>query len=100
MSKSAERQFKEADAAIERAVTGFVSKINQMPGRWEAVAWDYIVRTTLLELCEQITKLIDDPSLATYLGPAALKLSNALADYRDSAPEEQLRWLDSWRSRE
>ena len=36
-----------------------------------------------LALCDGVTKLIGDPTLPT--SPAALKLSNALADYRDFA---------------
>jgi hypothetical protein len=40
----------------------------------------------LLKLCEELTKRIDAGPL---LGPAELKLSNALADYRDSRFEER-----------
>ena len=39
-----------------------------------------------------MTKLIDDPILVDMAGPAALKLSNALADYRDSLPSERY-WI-------
>jgi hypothetical protein len=39
----------------------------------------------LLELCEKLTKRLDAPDLASSLiGQAEIKLSNALADYRDS----------------
>ena len=38
MDKNTERQFQAADAAIENAVTAFMSKIDQMLGQWEAVA--------------------------------------------------------------
>jgi hypothetical protein len=56
-----DRQFREADAAIERAVATFISTIERIEGRSESVA-----------------------PTAILLGPAELKLSNALADYRDS----------------
>ena len=43
----------------------------------------YIVERALLELCDELTKLIDDPGIADSIGPATLELSNALASYRD-----------------
>jgi hypothetical protein len=89
MGKNTERQFQAADAAIESTVAAFMSKIEQMLGRWEAVAPTYIVEGTLLALCDGVTKLIDDPIRADIAGPATLKLSNALADYRDSLPTER-----------
>jgi hypothetical protein len=92
MDKNTGRQFQAADAAIESAVTACMSKIEQMIGRWEAVRSTYIVEGTLLALCDGMTKLIDDPILADMAGPAGLKLSNALADYRDSLPSERY-WM-------
>jgi hypothetical protein len=90
MSKSTERQFQEADAAVERTVKAFMGKVEQMRWRWEAVAPTYIIHHVLDELCEEVTKLIDDPALADHvLGPATIKLSNALADYRDSPLAER-----------
>ena len=78
-----DRQFLNADAAIERTVTTFFSAIDRMGGRWRDVAYSYILEGVVLKLCEELTKRIDaEPDLA--LGPATLKLSNALADYRDS----------------
>ena len=84
MANNTERQFQEADAAVDRAVTAFMSKIQGMSGKWEAVAPAYIVERVLLKLCTEMTKLIDDPDLAKSMGPATIKLSNDLADYRDS----------------
>jgi hypothetical protein len=43
----------------------------------------------LLKLCDEMTKLIDKPALANTTGPAMTKLSNALADYRDSQAVER-----------
>jgi len=63
-----------------------VTEIKQMAGRWEFVASSYIVERALLRLCDGMTKLIDDPALAE---PAAMKLSNALHDYRYSLPSER-----------
>jgi hypothetical protein len=46
-----------------------------------------------MSLCEEMAKLIDqssrDSSLVDIMGPATLKLSNALADYRDSSRAER-----------
>jgi hypothetical protein len=84
MDKETERQFQAADAAIESAVTACLSKIEQMFGQWDAVAGTYIVERALLALCDGMIKLTDDPILVDLVGPATLKLSNALADYRDS----------------
>ena len=91
MNKPTERKFEAADAHIERAVNAFTSKIEQILDRYcqQAVARSYIIEATLLALCDGMTKLIDDPSVAAVAGPAALKLSNALADYRDSLPTER-----------
>jgi hypothetical protein len=33
--------------------------------------------------------MIDQPSVADVAGPAMVKLSNALLDYRDAAPSER-----------
>jgi hypothetical protein len=72
-----ERQFQKADAAVERAVTAFMRKIEPMLGKWEAVPFTYIVERLLLALCTELSKLIDESKIA---GPATLKLSIALAD--------------------
>ena len=85
-----ERQFREADAAVAEAVAVFISEIESMSGRWEAVAPAYILESVLLTLCEELTKLIDDPDLANVMGEAMLKLSDALADYRGLRGEEDL----------
>ena len=63
-----ERQFREADAAVAEAVAVFISEIELMSGRWEAVAPAYILESVLLALCEEMTKLIDDPDLANSWG--------------------------------
>jgi hypothetical protein len=86
VANSTERQFQEADAAVERAVAAFMSKIEPLSAKWEAVARAYIVERVLLALCEGMTKLIDDPDVANNVGPATLKLSNDLADYCDAQP--------------
>jgi hypothetical protein len=76
--------FGKADAAVERAVDAFMARIESMFGKWEPVASTYIVERMLLILCHRMTKLLDDPCFAEHMGPATLKLSNAMADYRDS----------------
>ena len=55
-----------------------------MFGKWEPVYSTYIVERMLLILCYRMTKLLDNPNLAEHMGPATIKLSNAMADYRDS----------------
>ncbi len=76
------KQLREADAAVDKAVADFISKIETMSGRWDGVAPAYILESVLLALCEEMTRLIDDPDLANVMGEAMLKLSDALADYR------------------
>jgi hypothetical protein len=83
MTMDTDRQFQEADAAIKRTVADLVSRVEQLSSRWDAVAPSYIVQRALLELCTEMTKLIDDPLVADFAGPLTLKLSNAMADYRD-----------------
>jgi hypothetical protein len=85
---STDRQFEQADAAATRAVTTFVSAIDRMMGRWEDVAPQDILEHVLLLLCDELTKRIDRDCLSP-LDDATLKLSNALADYRDSRWEER-----------
>jgi hypothetical protein len=88
MDKRSERQFEAADAAVDQAVTAFIGKIESMLGKWEAVAPAYVIERLALTLCTQLSKLVDDPCYRNTAGPAALNLSNALADYRDS------RWVE------
>ena len=68
-----ERQLREADAAVDKAVADFISQIETMSGRWDAVAPAYILESVLLALCEEMTRLIDDPDLANVMGEAMLK---------------------------
>jgi hypothetical protein len=77
-----EKQVQEADAAITRAVSAFISEFESMWGRWEIVAPAYIIESTLLELCTELSVLSAD--IKTVGGPATVKLLNALAAYRDS----------------
>ena len=89
MSHNTDRQFQAADAAVAKAVDDFMNKIERVSGKWEAVASQYVIERLLLELCTELTKLIDDPIFRNHAGPATVKLSNALADYRDSRAEER-----------
>ena len=92
MDDSTKRQFQEADAAADKAVAAFIGQDRiDVRGNGDAVAPAYIVERVLLVLCDEMTKLIDDPDLANSMGPALLKLSNALADFRDSRWEERER---------
>jgi hypothetical protein len=86
MGDNTERQFREADAAIARAVAAFMIKIERMPGKWEAVSSQYIVERVARELCAEMSELIDESKTDV---PAMLKLSNALADFLDSRPEDR-----------
>jgi len=89
MDKNTDRQFQAARAAIEHTVSTCMSDIDKVKGRWEDVAPSYIVEAALLALCNGMIKLIDDPGLAGIAGPAAVKLSNALLDYRNSRWSER-----------
>jgi hypothetical protein len=83
-------QIEEADAAIEQAVTTFVSEFESMWGRWEDVAPAYIVESALLALCEDLCELSDEMKyLVRGGGPATAKLLDAMAAYRDSNVEER-----------
>jgi hypothetical protein len=77
-------QLDKADAAIAREVAAFMNRIEAMFGEWEEVERKYIVERLLLILCYRMTKLIDDPRFAEHMGQATMKLSEAMADYRDS----------------
>jgi hypothetical protein len=85
MNNRTERQFQEADAALEGAVITFKREIKPTLGKWEAVAPAYIVERLMLALCTEMSKLVDESKID---GEATLRLSNALADYRDTRWEE------------
>jgi hypothetical protein len=86
MDDRTERQFQKADAAVDQAVAAFMSEIEPMLGKWEAVAPQYILEHVLLALCTEVSRLVDESKID---GPDTLKLSNALADYRDSRWEDR-----------
>jgi len=95
-----EKQVQEADAAITEAVSEFES----MWGRWENVAPAYVIESTLLELCTELSVLSAD--IKTAGGPATVNLLDALAAYRDSelttadaAPRPDRWWSPSRRRR-
>ena len=82
------RQFKEANAAVTRAVTAFVSEIESMFGKWEdVVAPSYLVEIALLDLSTAVSELTDE--FKDIVGPATSKLLDALAAYRDSRPQDR-----------
>jgi hypothetical protein len=68
-----EKQVQEADAAVTRAVTAFVSEFESMWGRWENVAPAYVIESALLELCTELSVLA--PEIKTVAGPATVKLT-------------------------
>jgi hypothetical protein len=77
-------QFDKADSAVARVVDAFMTRIELMFGKLEPVYATYILQRLLLILCHRMTKLLDDPRFAEHMRPATMKLSNAMADYRDS----------------
>jgi hypothetical protein len=81
-------QFEDADAAVTRAVTSFVSEIESIFGKWEdAVSPSCIVESALVELSAEVSKLTDE--FRDIVGPATSKLLDALADYRNSEFEDR-----------
>jgi hypothetical protein len=74
-------EFKEANAAIKEAALVFVEKIVELFGP------SYILEIALRELSELLSPV--DDHLKPALGPASLKLLDALAAYRDSASEDR-----------
>jgi hypothetical protein len=88
-----ERQFREADAAVERAVAAFIRRIDRIEerhattDRGDGVPFQIIEEVMLLKLCHELAKRLD--WRRTQVPPAILKLSNALADYRDSHWEDR-----------
>ena len=92
-----EKQVQEADAAVTRTVTAFVSEFESMWGRWENVAPGYVIESTLLELCTELSVLA--PDIKTVAAPATVKLLDALAAYRGSelTTPEAAPQPDRWR---
>ena len=80
-------EFKEANAAIEEAALVFVEKIVELFGKWGEVRPSYILEIALRELSELLSPVGDH--LRPALGPASLKLLDALAAYRDSTSEDR-----------
>ena len=79
--------FTEAGAAVTLAVTQFVNEIDSFFGKWEGVAPSYIVESLLLQLSAEVTEMADE--LKDEVGPATLKLLDAMAGYRDLRPEDR-----------
>jgi hypothetical protein len=67
--------------AITQAVAAFVSEFESMWGEGKTSP-QYVVESTLLELCTELSVLAAD--IKTVAGPAAVKLLDALAAYRVS----------------
>jgi hypothetical protein len=83
-----DRQFDEAHAAVTRAAATFVSEIESMFGKWEdVVAPSYLVEVALMDLSTALSELTDE--FKDTVGPATSKLLDALADYRDSRPQDR-----------
>jgi hypothetical protein len=84
----AETQFSRADRHVKRTAARITSDIKKLLDRW-ATEWpevgqEYVVSSLLMELLlanDGILPMLDG---LPYMGPATLKLSNALADYRDA----------------
>ena len=87
MKKSKQDKLDSTIDQAERAVAAFVSKIAKLRSRDVHPA--KAIEVTLLLLCNELTQLIDDPVVANSAGPATLKLSNAMADYRDLQSEDR-----------
>ena len=75
-------EFKEANAAIEEAALAFVEKIVEMFGKWGEVRPPVHPRDARSKNLSELLSPADD-HLRPALGPATLKLLDALADYRD-----------------
>ena len=80
-------KFEEANGAVAKAVAIFVSEIELMIGRWDAVASTYILETALIDLCSGLSDLGEQ--LEPAVGPATRKLLTALAAYGDSRLEDR-----------
>jgi len=81
-----EKQFEEASAAIEQAITAFVAKIDELSGKWDEVSPASILEGVMLALSENITALGDE--LKPELDRATLKLLDAMSEYVDSIDSE------------
>ena len=89
MDKQMEAEFDRADRAIAKTASVVAAQINRLVDRpYVHVHHDYLVERLLLAL-------LNDHDLAEILKPistagsAAIVLSNALLDYRDSRFEER-----------
>ena len=85
-SKRAELQFERADRAIDKTAQAIADEIDKLltrGERWDAVARAYLLERLFLRLTGEhdLAGILDSLSMP---GDATLKLSNALADYRNS----------------
>ena len=86
MEKDIERQFRRANAAVERTADAIVSKIDHLIGDHcqDIVEPSYVIEQLLLTLIARPGFLDAIDLLAEVGGDASMKLHNALLDYRDS----------------
>ena len=78
--------FEKADAAVDRAVRNIAGEIEKLFNRDFGEVADYDVQDALLlKLVDMlINRVVDKRYIPGSPGPATLRLSNALHDYRDS----------------
>ena len=86
-----DRKLREAEAPVKRAVATFINTIDRIRRRGGLdVPTKMIREILLLELCDKLITLIDDPGfVSSFLGPEEMKLSNVMVDCRDSRWEHR-----------
>ena len=82
-------EFARANRAITKTAARIAAEIHKLLDKpFEVVSRDYRLEQLLLAVANDLAAIIDDNPMF-YAGPATLKLSNALLDYRDSRFEHR-----------
>ena len=104
MDDNTERQFRETDAAVDRAVAAFIIKINSMSTKWDAVSRQSIVERVLPRLCDEMGQADrspgyiearygtgDDEAVQRAGGLPGYAVAESLADHHHAAAQDAAR---------
>ena len=89
MTDKHDAEFAKANRAVDRTAARIAAEIHKLLDKpFEVVSRDYRLEQLLLAVANDLSAIIDDDPMF-HAGPATLKLSNALLDYRDSRFEHR-----------
>jgi hypothetical protein len=83
MNRKEKAEFDRADRLVDQAVQAIVARISNTAAKasTDNVAYSYVIERLIARLADELAVIIDND--ACLEGDTTLRLSNALADFRD-----------------